>query len=453
VFLRLLERVIVFLVHTENGYVAPGSSVDTTGAYSLIPARNYITAAKLAWHFECSTSFIRCTNTCTIALAYYVVLRHVFFRMKNASQYYLTEQGRERILGQAEKIGIHRDDLATNLGLKRRQCIYILSGQRPLSPNVRGKLRDVFKLTVDDLNSLMRIDASAAKKLTPKEEETRRAESARQLVAYTVAMCSRDWKNLICDPEVSARLTEGIDFPTFAQTVSASLSYAVAGEKEKDSAVFKDFPSNHFFQVSAVITLKWPEQEKEVVICYPRNSLPFQYGVPDGRAIVWSAAFLFRAYHRFPGFVTPMDRWLTAVQERHSNVENMLITGPDAVLRRLLAYKINLEPYQDVEIKPLGIMTRTKKKRIYTHYLFRCAISLVSKPVDLSVELNAIQTNGIPLSAVNGDESPEEVLVTQKGQPLPVELLTWKALFSNKPKLSNNDRADHVVFSRGFSLF
>ena len=117
-------------------------------------------------------------------------------------------------------------------------------------------------------------------------------------------------------------------------------------------------------------------------------------------------------------------------------------------LGHLLGYKLNL-PQQKFKFQPYGVITRISPDapgNIYTQYVFHTELQFSREP--RSDDLAELSVDGTLLAVCAQDEDPEIVCCNEKKKPLNMDILAWKAFFSNEPQ----EKYGSAIFSRGFTL-
>jgi hypothetical protein len=311
----------------------------------------------------------------------------------------------------------------------------------------------------------VRTDAGK-KKLTIEEiqDEIRRRDAARrlaldvshhpvpphhpgQLPAALPPKLKSDRKNILRDPEVSARLLRG-ESPSLAECVMASRTVTI-DVSQKNHPLGDWLPYNHFVAPSALFSFRDAGSGQLVRLGYTRATQPRDPGfrLTTGAAILWNASFNYDLAHDKGA---PMDVWVEQLTHDPGVAGRTFMTGPDCTLLQLLRYKIDLGDL-DTSCEPFGVVTNDLRSpgggRVYTQYVFNVTIAACGLE-DLSAMLSRIRNRRggqvYPLAAeFLGDE-----LVGQDGQKNPMEYVAWEALHNDKVTCSY----ETARFTRGFVI-
>lgn len=358
----------------------------------------------------------------------------------------LTPEAREWLRGFSRTEGRTAATTAKLLEISRRHLFNIVSGA-PLSPELEKRLRAVAaEVGVENL------------RLTGNENDLRIVR--RETIIYSNRLLKRlmplrrtevrhEFHNLIVDKEIRERLLQLNDPPSLAEAISASAMYVGPKDTVQEAAGY-----NHFLHFGIVLDFRWPEQADVPVVLYERIGPLFDdYTKYPGMALRWSAQFLRNAYHWFSQ-PSPVDQWMEIVTKNPSAAESALLEGPNAILRRLFNYKVQLQDYHRTTITPLVISTNDKRRhrdtpRAHTAYVFRVSIEIAGEK-NLDDELLSIPTSAIPISIAQLSElTPRSFGLGNTPKENGVNWVLVKALTDPKAKPRQWDETQYHV---GFNL-
>lgn len=302
--------------------------------------------------------------------------------------------------------------LANKLGISTPRLNRILRGTEGGSPEIRGHLENLLPV---QRYSLVRLKNSNPD-----------------------AVVRKDLKVILRDDGSALRrsLESVAEIPNFRAVVSVSeMEYFKSLDQKKAF-------SRHYFQPSAIFTIKWPGS-KPHWLAAKRKPKGIKYLQTTGHSILFGASYELESH--MPGY---MEAWLQIAKEQPAECESAFCGGEGCVLEKLLGYKLNL-PQQSFIFDPFGVITRKAPEapeNLYTQYVFHASFQFSGRP--RSDELADISNDGTELFIFSQQEDPERVCCNETGKPLEMDVLAWKSFLSETPR----DGYGTAKFARGFKL-
>jgi hypothetical protein len=344
--------------------------------------------------------------------------------MSQRSDCFLTRAGSKKLREFARQKGLGTwRTIASHLQLSIRQTQNVFSGDSSVSPDLRMKLLSTFDISEEALNELT-VDSPLREAKDPVLDRT-------NLLLYSRAMRTADWKDVVTSQDIIERIVKG-DFPPLATVVSATTSFPFLQKEDKQKTFSPFLTDNVFFQLAVTVSLRHESSNESHLVCYKRTPQTHQFSGYQGDACSFGISYLFRQYHRFPHVISPMDVWLNSVQAKDARAEGMLTEGSDAILRQLLAHKLFLQRDHSTTIQPLGIIVQppnSRDTRRFCWYLFSLEILLNpgSKPED---EITSIPTGGDAL-VIDHDRSVPNIDSPLYVHPFPLYCKKLKEIEPN----------------------